>query len=192
MIELIPDSDTVTLDCAQLFGRVARIHVDLGCGDGSFLQALASAHPDWNFIGVERLLRRVKKSDRKAALLPNVRIIRSETMFFLKYLLPSDSVDSFYLLFPDPWPKRRHHRRRLVTPEFLDTIWNGLTAGGLLHLATDHDEYHVAIRKLLNRTPKFVRSDSESPLPATTFEKKFAGAGVSIYRLTLRKVSPVR
>ena len=192
MIELVPQSTATRIDFVDLFRRGAPIHVDLGCGDGSFLQALASEHPTRNFVGIERLLRRVRKSDRKAVLLPNVRIIRSETMFFLNHLLPTESVDCFYLLFPDPWPKRRHHRRRLVTPEFLDAIWNGLTASGLLYVATDHDDYFAAIRKLLKRTLQFVATNADRRLPATTFEKKFSGASTPIHRLTLRKVSPVR
>lgn len=121
-----------------------------------------------------------------------MQIVRSETMFLLKHLLPPASVDCFYLLFPDPWPKRRHHRRRLVTSEFLDTIWIGLTEGGLFYLATDHDNYFAAIGKLLNRSPGFTVVKSAWNLPTTTFEKKFIGIGSSIHRLTLRKVSPVR
>ena len=192
MLELIPESAAKTLDFSQVFGRIAPVHVDLGCGDGSFIQALASACPARNFVGIERLLRRVRKSDRKAAVLPNMRIIRSETMFFVKHLLAPASVDCFYLLFPDPWPKRRHHRRRLVTSEFLEAIWRGLTSDGLFYIATDYDDYFSAIRKLLEKRSQFRPTTSEWSLPVTTFEKKFVGAGAPIHRLTLRKVSPVR
>lgn len=191
MIDPVPEPKSARLDFLQLFGRVAPLHIDLGCGDGSFLQSLAREQPDRNFLGIERLLRRVRKSDRKAAVLPNMRIIRSETMFLLKHLLPPASVDCFYLLFPDPWPKRRHHRRRLVTPEFLDATWSGLTASGLVYLATDDDNYFAAICQLLKRTAQFTVMNSAWRLPATTFEKKFIGGGSSIHRLTLRKVSPV-
>jgi len=191
VIELVPDSDTATLDFPQLFGRIAPVQVDLGCGDGSFLESLAAEHPALNFLGIERLLRRVQKSDRKAAAFPNLRIIRSETMFLLKHLLRPASVDCFYLLFPDPWPKRRHHRRRLVTAEFLNAIWNGLTDDGLFHLATDHDDYFAAIRNLIDKTPEFALVDSAWKLPTTAFEQKFVSASIPIHRLSLRKVSPV-
>ena len=192
MIELIPDSTATRLDFVQLFGRIAPVHVDLGCGNGSFLERLASEHPAWNFLGIERLLRRVRKSDRKAAALPNLWIIRSETMFLLKHLLPPASVDCFYLLFPDPWPKRRHQRRRLVTAEFLNALWNGLTDDGLFYLATDHDDYFAAIHELIDKTPQFAPADSAWDLPATTFEQKFVSASMPIHRLSLRKVSPVK
>jgi tRNA (guanine-N7-)-methyltransferase len=161
VIELTPQCQAAALDLGQVFGRVAPLHVDLGCGDGSFLQALAAENPDHNFLGIERLLRRVRKSDRKSATLPNVRIIRSETMFFVKHVLPPASVDSFYLLFPDPWPKRRHHRRRLVTVGFLDAIWRGLTDDGLLYLATDYDDYFAAIRRLLAPTTGFAATQPD-------------------------------
>jgi tRNA (guanine-N7-)-methyltransferase len=191
VIELIPQATEETLDFCKLFGRAAPVHIDLGCGDGSFLQSLATEHPEWNFLGIERLLRRVRKSDRKAGALPNLQIIRSETMFLLKHLLSPASVDCFYLLFPDPWPKRRHHRRRLVSREFLDAIWSSLTERGLFYLATDHDDYFAAIRELLDRTPQFAPINSTWRLPATPFENKFIGKGTSIHRLALRKVSPV-
>jgi len=113
-------------------------------------------------------------------------------MFLLKHLLPAASVDCFYLLFPDPWPKRRHHRRRLVTTGFLNAIWNGLTDDGLFYLATDYDDYFAAIRKLIDKTAQFTPADSAWELPATTFEKKFVSASMPIHRLSLRKVSPVK
>jgi tRNA (guanine-N7-)-methyltransferase len=191
VIEITGQCQEAALDLGQVFGRVAPLHVDLGCGDGSFLQALAAEHPDHNFLGIERLLRRVRKSDRKSATLPNVRIIRSETIFFLKHVLPPASVDCFYLLFPDPWPKRRHHRRRLVSLEFLDAIWSSLTDDGLFYAATDHDDYFAAIRKLLDQRTGFAITDLDWNVPATTFENRFSAAGSPIHRLTFRKVSPV-
>jgi tRNA (guanine-N7-)-methyltransferase len=191
VIDLLPDLDAAELDLEELFGRAAPLGIDLGCGDGSFLQALAAEHPDRNFLGIERLLRRVRSSHRKAEDLPNVRVIRSETLFVLRHLLPAGSVDAFYLLFPDPWPKRRHHRRRLVTAEFLSAIWSCLRNQGSLFIATDHDDYFAAIRKLLQNTPQFVATDRDWALPATTFEKKFCTVGLPIHRLELRKISPV-
>jgi len=123
--------------------------------------------------------------------LPNVRIIRSETLFVLRHLLAPDSVAAFYLLFPDPWPKRRHHRRRLVTTEFLDAIWECLTDGGKLFLATDHDDYFAAMRRSLSQTARFAPANSEWPLPASTFERRFLAAGTAIHRLELRKSTPL-
>ena len=191
MIDLLPDLDGAELDLEQLFGRSAPLEVDLGCGDGSFLQALAAEHPDRNFLGIERLLHRVRSSHRKALDLPNVRVIRSETFFILRHLLPARSVDVFYLLFPDPWPKRRHHRRRLVNSEFFSAICRCLTNNGSLFIATDHDDYFAAIGNLLQNTPQFAATNRGWPLPSTTFEKRFRAVGLPIHRLELRKISPV-
>jgi len=190
VIELVPASQSHCLDVAHLFGREAPLHVDLGCGDGTFLSSLAAEHPHINFLGIERLLRRVRSSDRKAATLPNIRIIRSETLFVLRHLLAPDSVTAFYLLFPDPWPKRRHHRRRLVTTEFLDAIHRCLCPTGKVFLATDHDDYFAAIRRSLSQTAGFETCESEWTLPPSTFEKRFVAGGMNIHRLELRKVSP--
>ena len=191
MIDLLPERETAEIDISALFGRIAPLHVDLGCGDGRLLQTLAAEYSDHNFLGVERLLHRVRSSHRKAASLPNIRIIRSETLFVVQHLLPPDSVQAFYLLFPDPWPKRRHHRRRLVTAEFLEAIWSRLIPNGSLFIATDHDDYFATIRKVLQGNARFSANDRAWILPATTFERKFVEASVPIHRLELRKVSAV-
>lgn len=180
-----------TIDLAALFGRTAPIEVDLGCGDGALLQSLAREQPNHNFLGIERLLHRVRKSDRKAANLPNVRVLRSETLFALRHLLPPQSIRTFYLLFPDPWPKRRHHRRRLITGEFLAAIKRCLTADGLLYIATDHDDYFAAMRKVVDETHELTITNQKWNLPPSSFERRFSDAGRPIHRLTLRKVSPV-
>ena len=193
LIELIPALDARLPHVAELFGRDAPLQVDLGCGDGSFLRSLAGEHRDINFLGVERLLRRVRSSDRKAAELSNVRIIRAETSFLVQHLFPAGSVDAFYLLFPDPWPKRRHHRRRLFTGEFLNRIRRALTTGGSLFIATDHQDYFAVIWRLaLSATSEWQVSTEAWSLPNTTFERKFIAAGLPIHRLRLRKISPVK
>jgi tRNA (guanine-N7-)-methyltransferase len=191
VIEVIPESATTRLDLGELFGRDVAVHVDLGCGDGSFLQLLAAERPDTNFIGIERLLHRVRSSNRKAGDLPNVRIIRSETMFVLQHVLPANSIEAFYLLFPDPWPKRRHHRRRIVTAAFLSAVANCLTRTGRLFIATDDNDYFAAISRLTISAQDFELAKSDWQLPATTFEKKFVSSGIPIHRVELRKVSPV-
>jgi len=188
VIDLVPEPEAASVDVTKLFGRDAPLHVDLGCGDGSLLSALAADYPDRNFLGIDRLLRRVRCSDRKAAIFPNIQIIRSETMFVLRHLLPANSVDAFYLLFPDPWPKRRHHRRRLVTTKFFDAVWTCLTNSGSLFVATDHDEYFTGMRRLLTDQKRFVIADRDWSLPTSKFEKRFNAAGTAIHRLELRKV----
>ena len=193
MVELIPSSYVDRLDPSVVFARPAPLHVDLGCGDGSFLSLLAAQIPTHNFLGIERLAGRVRAAARKGSRLSNVRILRVETLYAVRYLLPPESVNAFYLLFPDPWPKRRHHRRRIVTTEFLEAMADALTNNGCLRIATDQLDYFEEIGRLASLSVRLQprpASEAES-LPRTTFEKRFLALGAPIYRAELRKVSPV-
>jgi tRNA (guanine-N7-)-methyltransferase len=193
VVELIPEWCTARLDPQKIFGRAAPLHVDLGCGDGAFLFALARRMPEKNFLGVERVVGRVEKACRKADKIDNMRVLRFETAYAVKYLLPERSVETFHLLFPDPWPKRRHHRRRIVTAGFLRTIWMALKENGILRIATDQLDYFTRISRLAEESSlfAFMQPSGEDDFPASAFEKKFASTGARIYRLELRKVSPV-
>ncbi len=194
-IELVPDSYVEPLPVAKIFGRAAPLHVDLGCGDGSFLIALAERHPEWNFLGIERMVGRVAKVCRQAYRIDNVRVLHLETSYAARYLLPKDSVDAFYLLFPDPWPKRRHQRRRVVTSQFLQSICRALKPGGVFQMATDQLDYFKQVEQLAIANSQLVRIDNAEAkghdLPSTKFERRFREKGMPIYRLLLRKVSPV-
>ncbi len=208
MIELIPETYVAPLDLLTIFGRVAPLHVDLGCGDGSFLCELAQRYPDQNFLGTERLVGRVAKSCQKSADLENVRVLNVESSYAVRYLLPAGSVETFYLLFPDPWPKRRHHRRRIVNTDFLDSIHRALENGGVLQIATDQFDYFRHIERLADASslqisekldglkPSSLGEETSSGkndnFPLTKFERRFSALGVPIYRLALRKISPVR
>jgi tRNA (guanine-N7-)-methyltransferase len=190
--EIVARSITGPLNFAAIFGREAPLEIDLGCGNGAFLVGLARAHPDRNFFGVERLARRVQIAAAKLAELPNVRLLRAEVNIALVHLIPPVSVAAFHLLFPDPWPKRRHHRRRTFTGDFLTAVHRALERGGLLHLATDHPEYFRQMEELAKPSVMFRVSDEQIEFPATAFEAKFRAQGLPIYRLLLRKVSSVR
>lgn len=193
MVELIPESCTARLDPLKIFGREAPLQVDLGCGDGAFLFTLAAQMREKNFLGIERLAGRVEKACRKAARIDNMRVLHFETAYAVRSLLPERSVETFHLLFPDPWPKRRHHRRRMVTTDFLRTIWAALEENGILRIATDHLDYFTRISRLAGESNlfAFMPPNGENDFPASAFEKKFASSGARIYRLGLRKVSPV-
>lgn len=194
VIELPPELQVARLDLLQLFGRGAPLHVDLGCGDGSFLCEMAQRFPKKNFLGIERLTKRVEKVRRKAEKIENVRVLRADTLFALRYLLPESSVETFYLLFPDPWPKRRHQFRRIFTNNFLDAIAVALENRGSLRVATDQLDYFEKIEALSCAHLQFQivpHSPDDSLFPMTKFERKFHEQGAPIYRLTLRKTSPV-
>jgi tRNA (guanine-N7-)-methyltransferase len=195
VIELVAESQVACLDLVQLFGRNAPLHVDLGCGDGSFLCEMARQFPKKNFLGIERLTKRVEKIRSKAEKIENVRVLRADTLFAVRYLLPECSVEALYLLFPDPWPKRRHQLRRIFTSDFLDAIAAALQKHGVLHVATDQLDYFQQIERLSGAHLRFQvvpQSPDHVVLQVTTFERKFREQGVSIYRVTLRKTSPVR
>jgi tRNA (guanine-N7-)-methyltransferase len=192
VVELIPESYVAPLDLEKTFGRVAPFHVDLGCGDGSFLCALAQEAPERNFLGIERLLGRIRSATRKAAKIGNVRLLRMESSYTVRYLLPAGSVETFYLLFPDPWPKRRHHRRRIVTPDFLSSIHTALKKNGIIYIATDHLDYLEKIKLIARSNPGFAVAEVDVDLPPSGFGIIFRQKSVPIHWLELRKVSPVR
>ena len=196
VVELVPQTYFAPLDLVAVFGRKAPLQVDLGCGDGDLLGELARKHPDKNFLGIEKLAGRVAKTCRKSADLDNVRVVNVESAYAVRYLLPEASVEAFYLLFPDPWPKRRHHRRRIVQPEFLASIEHALEPRGTIYLATDDLNYFQQIERIAGLTDKLeciLHSSfgADAGLPETKFERRFRGQGAPIYRLSLRKVSPV-
>ena len=188
-----PESLVERLDLETIFPRNAPLHVDLGCGDGTFLCALAQRMPEKNFLGTERLLGRIRAAARKATTIGNMRLLRMEISYAVRYLLSPTSVEMFYLLFPDPWPKRRHWQRRIVNEIFLGAISQALVRGGTLYIATDRVDYFEKIKEIAQANPDFAAVDfADIDLPHTKFERKFRAQDATIYRLELRKVSPVR
>ena len=195
-VEYVPPDVTQPLPLAELFPAPAPLELDLGCGDGSFLAALAAMHPERNCLGVERLLGRVRTACRRIAVqrLTNVRILRVDIAHAAATLIPLASVDVCHVMFPDPWPKRRHHVRRTVTADFLRAISRILKPSGLLRLTTDDAPYFEQMQAAAAAVPAFetVNEESVPSLPRSTFESRFVESGVAIQRLVLRNVSPPR
>ena len=194
-VEFIPTNYFETLNLAEIFSRTGAVEVDLGCGDGSFLAAAAAANPERNFLGIERLVGRVRSVCKKIARgeLTNARVVRSESSYVVRHMLPPDSVAVFHLMFPDPWPKRRHHRRRVVTADLLVSIHRALVPHGTLRIATDQLDYFQEIERLAGRSSRFVMShDTESVSALSTFGKRFHECGIEVHRVVLRKLSEVR
>jgi tRNA (guanine-N7-)-methyltransferase len=192
--ELVPANCFERLDLQAIYGRVAPLEVDLGCGDGSFLVAIAEKNPERDFLGIERLAGRVRAACRRieCAGLGNARVLRLEISYVVERLLPANSVVAFHLMFPDPWPKRRHASRRLVTENFLASIHRALTSDGRVRISTDDSAYFRQITQLVSTSSLFVVNPGATPTSAASkFEKRFTREGVGIHRLELRKVSPV-
>lgn len=192
-LEIFPDDYFAPLDLAPIFGaRVnAPLEIDLGCGDGAFLTAMASLAPERNFIGVERLLGRVRRTCRRNARAGNcnVRVLRIESFYFLKYMLPPGTASVIHVMFPDPWPKRKHQSRRLVQTEFLDAAHAALRPGGELRLTTDDHPYFQHMEEVFTPHPGFVREpwEPDASYPQTDFEARFRAQGLPIYRALLRR-----
>jgi tRNA (guanine-N7-)-methyltransferase len=174
---------TERLRLEEIFPKKRPLEVELGAGDGSFLVSYAKVHPELNLIGVERLLGRLRKIGRKAhrAGLENIRVLRLEAAYFVQYLLPPGSVSSFHIYFPDPWPKRRHWKNRLVNESFTELLRGALVKGGVVHLRTDDDAYFAQMLKVFAKNPNFTKIRTEAGLLAveTDFERGFKQRGVA-------------
>jgi tRNA (guanine-N7-)-methyltransferase len=190
-LEIFPGDLMAHLRFEEIFGNRLPVEFDLGSGSGKFLIETAQAFPSKNFVGVERLLGRVRKTRRKAlrAELWNLRVLRVEIDSALTYQIPNQSVDRFHLYFPDPWPKRRHHSRRVVDTEFLESIWDRLVNNGEFWIKTDHQEYFERILKVSRESrAHFEQIEwSDEGYGTTDFEDLFLARKLPIYRLRLRK-----
>jgi tRNA (guanine-N7-)-methyltransferase len=169
----------------------APLDLDLGCGDGSFLVELAKRHPNRNYLATERLMGRVEKVARKIARarLDNTRILRLESHYVLRWLLPPTCASIVYVLHPDPWPKRIHHDRRLIQADFMEAVHRVLVEGGEIRIKTDDKPYYQWMEKVFAACPQFERLAWEQPddWPKTDFERDFVAKGLPIYSARLRK-----
>jgi tRNA (guanine-N7-)-methyltransferase len=174
------------LDLARLFPASQPLEVELGCGDATFLAEYARSHPEHNFIGVERLLGRIRKLDRKGRRvgLTNLRGVRIECSYFLEYLLPQHSAVAVHLYFPDPWPKRKHRRHRLVNERFPTVARQALAPGGVVYLRTDDQDYFGQMQSVFAAAREFHPIETPAALSAllTDFEKEFQARGIKTLR----------
>ena len=161
------------------------LEIEVGCGKGRFLTRRAAANPDCDFIGIERMLGRVRLFAGKCrrAGLANARVLRLEALYTFHYLLPAHHARRVYVFFPDPWPKRKHHSHRLFGPLFLDALWKRLEIGGRVEFATDHAEYFEAVCGCFAADARFARV---GPMPRppevwTEFETMFREKGMAVY-----------
>ncbi|MFQ5609334.1 MAG: tRNA (guanosine(46)-N7)-methyltransferase TrmB [Woeseiaceae bacterium] len=178
------------LDLDALFGRHVLCVFEIGFGNGDSLVRQAAANPDRDFLGVEVHEPGVGHCliAAHAAKVRNLRLIRQDAIEVLQTRIPERSLTRINLYFPDPWPKKRHHKRRIVQPAFLDLCASRLQSGGSLHIATDWQNYAAHIDELLTASADFVcverrEHDGEAPLdrPRTKFEQRGLQKGHRIW-----------
>lgn len=180
-----------SLDVAAVFGRTAPLVVEVGPGSGDALRAGAAARPDWDFLALE-----VWRPGIGQALLhlrndplPNIRFVEVDAAVALETMLPAGSASEVWTFFPDPWPKRKHLRRRIVQPAFADAVCRLLSPGGTWRLATDIADYARHMRTVLDAEPRLeLVSTERAPLrPITRFERKGEAVGRQITDLAYRR-----
>jgi tRNA (guanine-N7-)-methyltransferase len=191
-LEFMPGDYFRRLEMAELAAPGRPLEIDLGSGDGSFLLGMAARFPERDFLGVERLLGRVRKVCRNAAKrgLTNARVLRLDSKYVVEWLLPKAAAARIHLLCPDPWPKARHHRRRLIQEDFLQAVWDALEPGGEFLFKTDHDDYFEWAEEKVAAFGKFERL--EWPEDAffylkTDFQMLWESQGKRLQALRLRK-----
>lgn len=176
------------LDVSAAFGRRAPLVVEIGPGSGDALRAGAAAKPEWDFLalevwrpGIGQTLARIRRDP-----LPNVRFVEADAALAMATMLPPGSAREVWTFFPDPWPKRKHQDRRLVSASLADSVWTALEAEGVWRLATDWGPYGIAMRRLLDADRRFVlESTDRAPLrPTTRFEQKGLDVGRTITNLS--------
>jgi tRNA (guanine-N7-)-methyltransferase len=179
------------LDLPAIFGNTRPVELELGAGDGSFLVNYTALHPEHNFLGAERLLGRLRKIDRKGrrAGLTNLRVLRLEASYLLEWMVPAGSLDAIHVYFPDPWPKRRHWKNRLINERFTHLAHHALKPEGTVYLRTDDLPYFEQMERVFAGNPGFSRTDTAEELQAvkTDFERGFNAQGIPTNRAAFRR-----
>ncbi len=176
---------------AEIFGRAAPVELELGIGKGRFLMESALARPEHDFFGLEISRKWLNESRRRILKNPprNLRLLCAEAQDFLERKVPDASLAALHVYHPDPWPKRRHHRRRLIQPRFLEEVARVLAPGAELLMTTDHKDYGRVIGVNLAAAEGFVALPwgEDAVMPGTHFEVKYRLEGRTIYRFRLRR-----
>lgn len=189
------DTDAGPLDLGRWFGREAPLIMEIGCGTGTATAAMAAAEPEFDVLAVEvykpGLAQLVGMIARGG--IDNIRIIRGDAVVVLREMLLPASLAGVRIFFPDPWPKARHHKRRLIQPGTVELLGRALADGGVLHIATDHAEYAEWITEVLAGQDLFVPVAGDAPFsldrPTTKFEGRADREGRAVTEFVLSRVA---
>ena len=185
-------------DWNQLFGNSRPVEIEIGCGRGMFIIKSALENPEINFLGIEksaRFFRMFKERVAKSGA-ENIRLIRAEAGYLIKKFVPAHSVKAVHVYFPDPWPKKRHRKRRLVNGSFLESVTRILLPDGRLFFATDFQDYFDEIVTIAPSCHGLTREPDDESSPqdvhpdtaATAYERKYLIQGRVIYRAVYKKI----
>ncbi|MCZ7649367.1 MAG: tRNA (guanosine(46)-N7)-methyltransferase TrmB [Planctomycetota bacterium] len=189
--QLVPGRLPLPLDWSEIFGRRAPLAVEIGSGGGRFIIGEAERKPDWNFVGIEpsgEYFYVMKERVAKRSL-ANLKLVRTDAVDLIASVFPDACVDHYHLYFPDPWPKKRHRKRRVIRPEFVAHVRRTLKPDGALYYATDHFD---ALEDALPVLREGLRVEEQSgpwpdaPEGRTNFEIKYIRQGRPIYRFVCR------
>jgi tRNA (guanine-N7-)-methyltransferase len=201
-----PQNLTGLVDFCDIFGRRAKVHIEVGSGKGTFLLNQAKCRPDDNFMGIEWANRYYRFAvDRIGRWnLTNVRIIRTDAAIFIAENVPDTSVDCFHIYFPDPWPKKRHHKRRFFNPANVEHLIRCLKTEGTIRVATDYAEYFEQIKEVLSACADrleqidFLPADGAQILQTeggqvrewvgSNFERKYLKENRPIFTIAVKKI----
>ncbi|MDH7598794.1 MAG: tRNA (guanosine(46)-N7)-methyltransferase TrmB [Sedimentisphaerales bacterium] len=185
------------LDLAEVFGRDAPTHLEIGSGKGTFILNQASAQPEVNFLGIEWANRYFRYAvDRVGRWgLSNIRLIRTDAAAFVRDHLEDHTIDWIHIYFPDPWPKRRHQKRRFINDQNIEQLLRVLKKGGRMQIITDHPDYWRQIQEVLERHAScfdFVRFQPTASATAgewvgTNFERKYLKEERAFYAVAIEK-----
>ena len=196
-VSLRPEDLAGRLDFGGIFGRDCPVHIEVGSGKGTFLLSQARAEGDVNFLGIEwarkYYLYAVDRIGRWG--IENVRIIRTDAASFIAEHVADESVECFHIYFPDPWPKKRHHKRRFLCANNLEQLLRCLKTGGQLRIATDHAEYFEEIAEVIRyRSDKLTEIEfpptagaEPGEITGTNYERKYIKDKRKIHTIAARK-----
>jgi tRNA (guanine-N7-)-methyltransferase len=168
----------------EVFANEKPIEIEIGIGKGRFLVDAADRRPDANFVGVEWAMKYLRMAHARSVRsgLDNMRFVRADAREFVEFFVPSATVQAYHIYFPDPWPKKRHHKRRLFNDGFLREIERTLASGGRLWLATDFADYYEAMLDVLGRSEILHEIEVDWEGARTNYEEKYLAAGKPIFR----------
>ena len=199
-IALKPENFSENLDFDKIFGRKAPVHIEIGSGKGTFLVSQAKRNAHINFFGVEWANKYYRVAvDRMGRWgLENVRLTRTDAAELVDQYLSDSSVDCFHIYFPDPWPKKRHHKRRFICETNMHHILRCLKTGGTVNIATDHTDYFSQIKEVINTQVNInhlevidfipAAGTNEGEVAGTNYERKYIKDNRAIHTIAARKI----